>query len=69
MKRKVQGLASVLQSTLYIKMIELLEKGADSHLDKRTTDSNYLNTEKEMLKILLSNKSSFMLASFTAEKI
>lgn len=49
-------------------MVELLEKGADNHLDKRTTDPNYLTTEKEMLKILISNKSTLMLHNLTAEK-
>ena len=40
----------------------------DSHLDKRTTEPGYLTTEKEMLKILISNKSTLMLHNLTAEK-
>jgi hypothetical protein len=67
MKRKVQGFASILQSNIS-SYLELLEKGVDSHLDKRTTEPGYLNTEKEMLKILVSNKSTLMLSNFTAEK-
>lgn len=46
----------------------MLEKGSDSHLDKRTTEPGYLTTEKDMLKILLSNKSTLILSNFTAEK-